>query len=156
MKRFFVFLLLSIMFSTALVAQNAQQKQPTTRKVPFLPYAGVVREDERYRTTGPVAAQQSSTLHDTSRTIFFDKESTELRPDQRKKLLEIGKRMERDGVGFYYIRAFTSPEASQGTAERRAGTVANALADFKIGQPIFNYEHRKSPVINPNRVEVLW
>lgn len=146
MKRFFVFLILGMMISTNLMAQVK------TRKVPFLPYAGVAT-DERIADKGKGNAVKKRTASD-HKVIMFDEGSSVLKKDQAKGLYQIGKWLEREGGSYYYVYLFTSPEISSDLAKKRGDTVIQALSDFNVGEPIIQIEHRKSPVINPNRVEI--
>ena len=76
MKRFFAFLLLSMLISIGVMAQTR------TRNVPFLPYAGAtMREDLNNMQQGGGAIKASS----NNRVIFFDRDSSDLREDQAKK-----------------------------------------------------------------------
>ena len=149
MKKIFVLLFFCFFVSFSLMAQTR------TRKIPFLPYTGMVYDEKgttRITSTGETVS--ASPKINTTKTIFFDEDSSEIRPDQRKKLLEIGKWLEREGGAFYTVRIFTSPEIPLKLAQRRGGVVIEALSDFKVGDPILQYERRKSPVLNPNRVEI--
>jgi len=148
MKKIFVLLFLCFFISSGLMAQTR------TRKVPFLPYAGITTD---YRYVDGVSSTNSTGAApriNSYKTIFFNEGSSEIRPDQQKKILQVGKWLEREGGSFYYVRIFTSPEVPSELARQRGGVVIEALSDFKVGKPILQYEHRKSPVINPNRVEV--
>ena len=144
MKRFFIFLLLGVLVSTSAMAQTR------TRKIPFLPYAGVVNE-ERNRLASNKSAAVATSSH---KTVFFDKDSSTLRPDQAKNLIQIGKWLEREGGAYYYVHVFTSPEISVDLARKRGDTVIQALTDFNVGEPVVQPEYRRSPVVNPNRVEI--
>ena len=145
MKRFFAFLLLGILISAAAMAQVR------TRNVPFLPYAGApMREDITQNSQNGGALKKTGNY----RVIFFDKNSSELREDQTQKLIQVGKWLEKEGGDFYTVRAFTSPDISTDLAQRRVETITSALSDFKIGMPLIQYEHRRSPVLNANRVEI--
>lgn len=145
MKRFFAFLLLSMLISIGVMAQTR------TRNVPFLPYAGAtMREDLNNMQQGGGAIKASN----NNRVIFFDRDSSDLREDQAKKLIQIGKWLEKEGGDFYTIRAFTSPDISDDLAQRRVSTVSSSLSDFKVGMPLVQYEYRRSPVLNANRVEI--
>ena len=146
MKRFFVFLVLGIMISTNLMAQTK------TRKVPFLPYAGVATDEKVYGNKGgKTITKRTASDH---KVIMFDEDSSVLRKDQAKNLYQVGKWLEREGGAYYYVYIFTSPEISSDLAKKRGDTVIQALSDFNVGEPIVQIEHRKSPVINPNRVEI--
>ena len=147
MKRFFAFILLAVLISTGVMAQTR------TRNVPFLPYAGApMRED----LTPGAANKPSGAIKSTSnyRVVFFDKGASDIREDQAKKLLQIGKWLEKESGDFYTVRAFTSPDIPTDLAERRVSAVTSALSDFRVGMPLVQYEHRKNPVLNANRVEI--
>ena len=144
MKRFFVFLLLGILISNGVMAQTRK------RKIPFLPYAGVITEENNRLARRDGSAPMAS-VH---KTVFFDVGSSTLRPDQAKNLIQIGKWLEREGGSYYYVHIFTSPDISTDLATRRGDTVIQALSDFKVGEPVVQPEYRRSPVVNPNRVEI--
>ncbi|MBO5997316.1 MAG: hypothetical protein J6P93_02180 [Alphaproteobacteria bacterium] len=148
MKRFFVFLILGLVISSGVMAQQQQQK---TRRVPFLPYAGVTVQEEK---RGDRVVSRPAMAASTQKTVFFDKDSSDLRPDQAKNLIQIGKWLERESGSHYYVYLYSSPEVSTDLAKKRGDTVIQALSDFNVGEPIIQIEHRKSPVINPNRVEI--
>lgn len=148
MKRFFVFLILGLVISSGVMAQQQQQK---TRRVPFLPYAGVTVQEEK---RGDRVVSRPATAASTQKTVFFDKDSSDLRPDQAKNLIQIGKWLERESGSHYYVYLYSSPEVSTDLAKKRGDTVIQALSDFKVGEAVTYMEYRKSPVINPNRVEI--
>ena len=145
MKKIFGFMLLGMLISSFAMAQIK------TRKVPFLPYTGMTTVPVSSETSRPVARAPASNPYET---VYFDKGSSSLRADQKQKLVQIGKRLEKEGSGHYSVIAFTTPNISKDLAERRAEIVVQALSDFRVGSPVIHYEHRKSAVINPNRVEV--
>lgn len=145
MKRFLAFLLLSILISNNVMAQVR------TRKMPFLPYAGVATEEKDRLAKRSIGSAPTVPAH---KTIFFDVDSSALRPDQAKNLIQVGKWLEKEGGAYYYVHIFTSPNISNDLAKRRGDTVIQALSDFKVGEPIIQPEYRKSPVVNPNRVEI--
>ena len=148
MKRFFVFLILGVVISTGLAAQNK------TRKVPFLPYAGAtIDEDVQTKSVAKKGASPAK-VASNHKVVLFDKDSSVIRKDQVKNLYNIGKWLEREGGAYYYVYIFTSPEISSDLAKKRGDTVIQSLSDFNVGEPIVQIEHRNAPVINPNRVEV--
>ena len=125
--------------------------QTRTRKIPFLPYAGVTTEEKNRPTAKKIIDKPAAVSY---KTVFFDKDSSALRPDQAKNLIQIGKWLEKEGGAYYYVHIFTSPEISVDLAKKRGETVIQALSDFKVGEPVVQPEYRKSPVVNPNRVEI--
>ena len=148
MKRFFVFLLLGMVISTGVMAQQVK-----TRKVPYLPYAGMAVQEEK-KEQRVIADRKPVAPASTHKTVYFDKDSSTLRPDQAKKLVQIGKWLEKEGGACYYIHVYTTPEISTDLAKKRGDTVIQSLADFRVGEPVVQPEYRKSPVVNPNRVEI--
>ena len=145
MKVLFVFILIGLLTSDIAMAQTLK------RKVPFLPYTGMT-------TSVPVTAsgQESVTTPtgNSYETVYFNKGSSSLRKDQKQKIIQIGKRLQKEGASHYSVVAFSTPNISSDLAQKRANAVIQALSDFKVGSPVLHIEHRKSPVINPNRVEV--
>ena len=153
MKKIFVLLLLSFFVSSGLMAQTR------TKKVPFLPYTGMEWEQRdgivtTQRRASSVVSTTRSPKTDSYNVIFFDKNSAEIREDQRKKLIQIGKALERRRSDFYYVTTFSSPDVSEDLATARGNAVVQSLSDFKIGEPVFTREYKKSPLLNPNRVEI--
>lgn len=147
MKKTFCFMLLGMVVSGFAMAQTK------TRKIPFLPYTGMATTPTVSATAHPTATT-SAPATKPYETVFFNKGSSSLRADQKKKMIQIGKRLEKEGGSHYSIIAFTAPNISSDLARMRAETVVQALSDFKVGYPVIHYEYRSSPVINPNRVEV--
>lgn len=145
MKKLFVFILIGLLSSTVLQAQTR------TRKVPFLPYTGMATTVSGSAVGTTAVSTPASNPYET---VYFNKGSSSLRKDQRQKLIQIGKRLEKEGGSHYSVVAFTTPNISSELARKRADTVIQALSDFKVGSPVLHFEHRKSAVINPNRVEV--
>ena len=147
MKKLIVFVLVCISISTSVIAQQK------TRKVPFLPYAGMpVQTQEKGATNSATASAKP--VKRSHVTIFFNKGSSGIRKDQQEKIVRLGKRLNRTGNNFYSIVSFTAPGIDEALAKARANTIAQALSDFKGGEPVFHIEHRQSPIVNPNRVEV--
>ena len=142
---------LSVFILFGLLACNIAMAQTVKRKVPFLPYTGMTT------SVAPTASGRiaiSTPASNPYETVYFNKGSASLRKDQRQNLAKIGKRLQREGGKHYSIVAFSTPEISSDLAQKRANTVIQALSDFKVGSPVVHIEHRASPVINPNRVEV--
>ncbi len=150
MKKLFIFLLVGLFISIS------AQAQTRTRKVPFLPYAGMAVETVEANHTSSGTTTRSAPVSTRQQAIFFEEGTAELRKGQRKKLIALGKKMEKSPSAFYTVVGFTSPEIPDSLARERVQTIVQALADFKIGDPIASYEHRTSPVLNPNRVEVYF
>ena len=147
MKKIFCFILLGMVVSGFAMAQTK------TRKIPFLPYTGMTTTPTVAATARPVTTTSAPTSKPYE-TIFFNTDSSSLRADQKKKMMKIGKRMEKEGASHYSVVAFSTPNISSDLARRRAETVVHALSDFNVGYPVIHYEYRASSVINPNRVEV--
>lgn len=147
MKKVFVFILI------ALFCYSVAQAQVKKRKIPFLPYTGMPIQSQPtvISSTGQTVTAPAANSYET---VYFNKGSSSLRKDQKQRIIRIGKRLEKEGGSHYSVVAFTTPEISADLARMRAETVVQALSDFRIGSPVIHFEHRKSPVINPNRVEV--
>ncbi|MBE6449729.1 MAG: hypothetical protein E7013_03455 [Alphaproteobacteria bacterium] len=147
MKKLMILALICASISTGALAQQK------TKKIPFLPYAGMpVQTQTTSATTATTATAKSSERSYV--TIYFNKGSSGIRKDQQEKIVRLGKRLSRSRNRFYSIVSFTAPNIDDALAKERASTVAQALADFNAGEAVFHIEHRPSPVKNPNRVEV--
>ena len=145
MKKIISFVLIGIFLSSFAIAQTR------TRKIPFLPYSGMPTKTAQQKLAINKKGTGTQQAHEN---IFFNKGSSSLRADQKKKLIQIGKRLKQIGSPYYSIVAFTAPDVSTSLARARATAVSQALSDFGVGAPVFHYEHRSSSVINPNRVEI--
>ncbi len=157
MKKFFSLILLGLFISTGAVAQTR------TRKIPFLPYAGMPMTYTRGGYSSPVssagaavgntaAAPAPTSSYDT---IYFENDTNDIRSDQIKKLRSAAKKLKPKGNGFYSIVGFTTDEISDDVARARIRVAADALRDLGVSaQPITNIEYKKNPLVNPNRVEI--
>ena len=132
------------------------------RKVPFLPYAGIMTRyptqiitsagGQRIITQSSVTARPAKKSYES---IFFEEGSSKIREDQFEKVRHLAQRLRNEGSRFYSVVSFTTPQIDSVLANARIKTMIAALEDFGIkGEPTTSIEHKKNPVLNPNRVEV--
>ncbi len=144
-----------------LISQVAIAEQQV-RKIPFLPYAGIMTGYQTQIITssnGQRIVTQTSTIKrpvkKSYESIFFEENSSKIREDQFEKLKYLVRRLKTEGSYFYSIVSFTTPEINDTLARARIKTIIAALQDFGVkGEPTTSIEHKKQPVLNPNRVEV--
>ena len=156
MKKFFSLILLGLFISTGAVAQTR------TRKVPFLPYAGMpmTYTSGGYSSSSSAGAAVGNTTAGSAQTssydtIYFESDTNDIRSDQIKKLRSAAKKLKSKGNGFYSIVGFTTDKISDDVARARIRVAADALRDLGVSaQPITNIEYKKNPLVNPNRVEI--
>ena len=140
---------------------NAMAEQKV-RKVPFLPYAGTATRYPTQIVTSAggqriitSSASVSQPVKKAYESIFFEEGSSKIRADQFEKLKRLVRRLRNEGSYFYSVVGFTTPKIDTILAQARVKTMTSALEDFGIkGEPIISIEHKKNPVLNPNRVEV--